>query len=192
MKRNVVVIGGGPAGLSCALWLKHLEYNPIVIERQPQLGGLQKLSPFVNKWYLGVYGQTGKELAQTLRHHAEREDIQILLGCRIKQILAGEHFQIRTPDHEISADAMVIATGQRVLGFETIEMIPGSHELLNSGKVCFNPGIIPTAEEQVVGVVGGGDNGLGTVIMLAETAKQVHLFVRSQLRGFPHNQKKNL
>ena len=105
MKRNVVVIVGGPAGLSCALWLKHLEYNPIIIEKQPQLGGLQKLSPFVNKWYLGVYGQTGKELAQTLRHHAEIEHLQILLGCRMKRILGGEHFKISTLDHEISADA---------------------------------------------------------------------------------------
>ncbi len=58
MTKVIAVIGGGPAGMSCALWLKHLDFSPIIIEQGPQLGGLQNISPFQNKWYLGVPGYT--------------------------------------------------------------------------------------------------------------------------------------
>lgn len=194
MKKVVAIIGGGPAGMSCAIWLKNLGLYPIIIEKSEQLGGLQNINPFHNKWYLGVTGKTGKELADRFRQHTELECLPTLLGSKLKRIVrgenvGGENFRICTEDHEITAQSIVIATGQRFKGHETIESIAGSQQLLSSKRVCFNPGAIPITHGQVVAVVGGGDNGLGTATMLADTAQHVHLFVRSQLRGFELNQK---
>ena len=53
MKKTIGIIGGRPAGMSCALWLKYLGFSPIIIEKKEQLGGLQQLSNFQNVWYLG-------------------------------------------------------------------------------------------------------------------------------------------
>jgi len=190
MKKIIGIIGGGPAGMSCALWLKYLGFYPIIIEKSKDIGGLQNINPFHNKWYLGVSGKTGKELAQEFRRHIEVELIPTLYGSQLKRIIRGDNFRLFMGGHEIIAQAIVIATGQRFKGYETIESIAGSNQLLSSQRVCFNPGAIPITHSQVVAVVGGGDNGLGTATMLADTAKHIHLFVRSQLRGFGMNQKR--
>lgn len=41
MNKTVCVIGGGASGMSCTLWLKHLGFSPILIERDKKLGGQQ-------------------------------------------------------------------------------------------------------------------------------------------------------
>lgn len=189
MKKVVVVIGGGPAGMSCALWLKHLRLYPIILEKSKQLGGLQNINPFHNRWYLGVPGKTGQELAQQFRQQIELQVMPTVFDCQLKRIIREDNFRLFMEKYEIAAQAIVIATGQRFKRGETIESIAGSNQLLSSERVCFNPGAIPIAHGQVVAVVGAGDNGLGTATMLADTAKHVHLFVRSQMRGFGMNKK---
>jgi len=194
MNRIIGIIGGGPAGMSSALWLKYLGFSPIIIEKKQQLGGLQQVSHFQNVWYLGLLGQTGYEIAEQFRQHIEAEHLSTLLGSQIQGIVkTGDNFRIFTQENEIIAQGLVIATGQRVKGYEAIESIDGSHQLLSSQQVCFDPGATPLltshVNEQVVAVVGGGDNGLVTAIRLADQAKHIHLFVRSQMRGFEVNQK---
>lgn len=188
MKKIIAIIGGGPAGMSCAIWLKHFGFYPIIIEKSKQLGGLQNINPYQNRWYLGVPGKTGKELAQECCRHIEIELIPTHLGSKLKRIMRQENqFKICTEEHEITAQSIVIATGLRIKKDEALESMVVRHQL--SKRVCFNPGVIPINYGQVVAVVGGGDNGLGAALMLADTAKHVHLFVRSQLRGFKLNQK---
>ena len=190
MNKVVAVIGGGPAGMSCALWLKNLKFSPIIIEKNKQLGGAQTISPFHNTWYLGMPGQTGMELAKQFSRHNELEVIPTLFDCKIQHITREDNnFQIVTNTHKITAKSIVIATGQRYKAYETIESIPGRQELLSSPNVCFSPGATPIVHGKKVAVVGGGDNGLGTARILADTAQHIHLFVRSQFHGFSMNQK---
>ncbi|KZL48829.1 hypothetical protein A2T98_16005 [Nodularia spumigena CENA596] len=194
MNKVIGIIGGGPAGMSSALWLKYLGFSPIIIEKKQQLGGLQQVSHFQNLWYLGLLGQTGYEIAEQFRQHIEAEHLSTLLGSHLQGITkTGDNFRIFTEENEITAQGLVIATGQRVKGYEAIESIEGSHQLLSSQQVCFDPGATPLltshVNEQVVAVVGGGDNGLVTAIRLADKAKHIHLFIRSQMRGFEVNQK---
>ncbi|NEQ88403.1 MAG: NAD(P)/FAD-dependent oxidoreductase [Moorea sp. SIO2I5] len=88
----VAVIGGGPTGMSCALWFKNLGFLPIIIEKNKQLGGLQRVSHFQNVWYLGLPGHTGYELAELFRQHLKEESITMLLDSKLKSIVkAGEH-----------------------------------------------------------------------------------------------------
>ncbi len=194
MNRIICVIGGGPSGMSCTLWLKHLGFTPILIEKSEKLGGLQQLSHFQNVWYLGVPGQTGYELAGQFRRHVEAEMLSTVLGSQLKDITkVGDDFRIVTDRNEITARCIVIATGQRVKAFEAIESVPGSEYLLSSERVCFNPGATPLLESQVSGgvvaIVGGGDNGLVTARILGNTAQHIHLFIRSEMRAFDVNQK---
>jgi len=189
MKKIVAVIGGGPAGMSCGLWLQNLGFYTIILEKSDQLGGAQKENPFEKRWYLGIAGQTGKELAAQFRRHIEVAGVPTLLNCNLISITPGKHFQIRTDSQNITAQAIVIATGQRFRAYETIASIASGPEIELSKRVCFNPGATPITHGQTVAVIGAGDNGLGTAIMLADSAKHIHLFVRSQMRAFPHHQK---
>lgn len=197
MNEVIGIVGGGPAGMSCALWLKNLGFLPTILEQNQQLGGLQKLSPFTNKWYLGLPGQTGIEIGDRLSQHIKDENIPTIPGVKLKSIIKeGENFKIIAEENEITVRCIVIATGQRLRGYESIQSIEGSRELLSSERVCFNPGNTPLlgtrVRGRVVAVVGGGDNGLGTVICLENIAKQFHLFVRKDMRGFAINKKKIL
>ncbi|MDJ1185685.1 NAD(P)/FAD-dependent oxidoreductase [Roseofilum casamattae] len=197
MNATIVILGGGPAGLSCALWLKHLGFSPIIVEKQTRLGGLQRLSFFYNSWYLGLMGKTGIEIADQLEQHITLEDIPTICGDRLQTIIQhGDRFQIFTDTQEIIAHSLVIATGQRVKGYDAIADVEGSRQLLSSENVCFDPGKTPLLSSQidggVVAVIGGGDNGMGTVRYLENAAQHIHLLVRSELRGFAVNKQKML
>ena len=120
MKKVIAIIGGGPAGMSCALWLKHLDYYPIIIEKSDRLGGLQNINPFHNKWYLGVHGKTGEKLAREFQRQMEVEFITTFLGARLQKITKGENFKIYTKDTEIEVASIAIATGQRFKSKRTL------------------------------------------------------------------------
>lgn len=187
--RKVCVIGGGPAGLSCALWLKNLGLSPLILERSGRLGGLQNTNENPNNWYIGIPGKIGKELIKEFVAHVERENLDVLLNATLDTIQRkDEYFQIEVNGNAIPVGAIVICTGQRVRQYETIQTIPGSEILKDSTQVFFNPSIIATQVAAFAGrqvaVVGGGDNALLSAAYIANTAQRVHLIVRSALCGF--------
>jgi thioredoxin reductase len=195
VSKTIAIIGGGPAGLSCALWLKYLGFTPIIMERKHQLGGSQRLSHFNNVWYLGMIKKTGRQFAEQFAQHVEAEKLETLFGLEIQHIAkAGDDFKIIFNGQERVVQGLLIATGQRPKGCEWIESIAGAELLRSSANVCFDPGATPLLvldsriEGQIVAVVGGGDNGLVTAMLLANKAKQVHLFVRGPMLGFAVNQ----
>ena len=59
-KKTIGIIGWGPAGMSGTLWLKYLGFDPIIIEKKQQLGGLQQVSNFQNVYFLGLFGKNDK------------------------------------------------------------------------------------------------------------------------------------
>ncbi|MEL7036423.1 MAG: NAD(P)-binding protein [Cyanobacteria bacterium J06592_8] len=69
MNQTIGIVGGGPAGMFCALWLKQLGFLPIIIERSQRLGGLRQLSLFNNTSYLGLIGKKAIEIAEQLEQH---------------------------------------------------------------------------------------------------------------------------
>ena len=192
--RKVCVIGGGAAGLSCALWLQNLGLSPLILERSERLGGLQNTNENTNNWYIGISGKVGKELIKEFVAHVERENIDVLLNVTLSTIQRkDEYFQIEVNGNVILARAIVICTGQRVRQYEAIQPITGSEILKDSTQVFFNPSIIATQVATFAGrqvaVVGGGDNALLSAVYIANTAQRVHLIVRSTLCGFGLYQK---
>jgi thioredoxin reductase len=192
MNRTVAILGGGPAGLSCALWLQQLGLAPVVMERSPQLGGIQRSSHYVNNYYLGLAGHTGREVAEQFVRHARAADFRVICNARIESITkTAGGFAIRTNDTQIEARAIVVATGQRVRGPEAVAGIHADWSAL-SEQIGFDPGQTPLlvnqVKNQVVAVVGGGDNAMSTSVMLGESAAHIHLLSRSPLHGFKINQ----
>ena len=71
----VPIIGGGPAGMSCALWLHNCALRPIIIERETALGGMARRSPYLNEGLLGrARGKRERERRRIRAPHSPRLD----------------------------------------------------------------------------------------------------------------------
>src|SRR5712691_10735354 len=82
----VAIIGGGPAGMSCALWLHNYELHPIIIEREAVLGGMARRSPYPNEWLLGRPGESARENAHAFERHIRAKSVETWLGARPQQL----------------------------------------------------------------------------------------------------------
>lgn len=71
-----IIVGGGPAGASCALWLKMLGFKPCIVERRATLGGLQNENPYPNQWIAPIFGKSGVEVAaKAIQRTLERDAV---------------------------------------------------------------------------------------------------------------------
>src|SRR3981189_711743 len=77
----VPIIGGGPAGMSCALWLHNYGLRPVIIEKATALGGMARRRPHPNDWLLGRPGATARENAQEFAQHIARMSVETRLGA---------------------------------------------------------------------------------------------------------------
>ena len=65
----VPIIGGGPAGMSCALWLHNYGLHPVIIEQEAVLGGMAERNPYPNPWLLGWPGAMARDHANAFARH---------------------------------------------------------------------------------------------------------------------------
>lgn len=86
MTEDVSVIGGGPAGAACALWVHQLGMHALLLEARPVVGGLQLRSPYENRWIPGLQGKTGQEVAASLQAHLEAAAVPHELNFNVVSI----------------------------------------------------------------------------------------------------------
>lgn len=183
---NVAIIGGGVAGMSCALWLKQLGYVPHIIECGSVLGGQLNTLHRINRWVLGFINQTSAEIAKRYSEHIINEQINCYYQSEIIAIetrAVGYYLKVKTQGESIDLTvcAMVIATGVRVA--ELFADINIAQYLQQQGQLSFSPfshleQSKPT-NKQSVAVIGGGDNAHYTTHDIAQTALQTYLLMRS-------------
>ena len=85
----VPIIGGGPAGMSCALWLHNYGLRPIIIEKETALGGMARHSPYPNEWLLGRPGETARANAEAFARHVRQRTIETWIGARPQRVARG-------------------------------------------------------------------------------------------------------
>ncbi|MEI7866556.1 MAG: NAD(P)/FAD-dependent oxidoreductase [Candidatus Methylumidiphilus sp.] len=191
MNKTVVgILGGGPAGMSCALWLKHLGLSPIIIERNAALGGQLPDIHRINRWVLGLPGRTGPELAQLYSNHVTEENIPVKYNTQLTAIEAtavGYRLILREADEAqtaIRVQALVIATGLQAQGIEVFSKTPELDSLYARGLIGCHPtdhlDKLECFRGKTVAVIGGGDNAYFTVKDVAAVAARTHLIIRSR------------
>jgi thioredoxin reductase (NADPH) len=194
--KTVAVIGGGPAGMSCALWLKHFNFNPVLIERDHVLGGLQRLNSGRNKWLLGHSSITGHEMSETFQRNLKLEDIPIFVDTKVTRVekspkgfqlrLGGATSQSISTGSVLEAVAVVIATGTTLKKEEAFANVPGIDTVIQRKLIRFTP---PSIDALVgfsgkrVAVIGGGDNAFETALSIVRIASHVDLMIRSRVRA---------
>lgn len=190
--KQIAIIGGGVAGMSCALWLNQLGLSPIIIERNSALGGQLLNYNRVNNWVLGFQHKTSVELASLYHSHIVAENIPISYCTEltaIESIERGYRLFLQTTDLKsvMEIEALVIATGVRALIPENFSHIEGFN-LLYAAKLIYG---FPTdhldkldfLRGKRVAVIGGGDNAHFTTADIALSAACTFLLTRSPAKA---------
>lgn len=169
---DVVVIGGGPAGLTAALYLARARYRVVVIEKEHFGGQITITSEVVN--YPGVSHTSGTELTETMRKQAQGFGAEFLLAEVTKLELDGDVKKVYTSRGSLSCFGVLLATGAhpRMVGFE------GEEEFRGHGVAyCATcDGEFFTGKE--VFVVGGGFAAAEESLFLTKYAKHVTILIR--------------
>jgi len=188
---TVPIIGGGPAGMSCALWLHNFGLRPVIIEQELALGGMARRSPYPNDWLLGRPGESPRENAAAFARHIHNLAVETWLGARPRHARreSGGQFGLDialagspTP-RPLSGAAIVIATGTSFRGEEWLDEVKNARRLAEAGRVHLGPTAVgePGADlGSRIAVIGGGDNAFDVSRMLAEKGARVTLLMRSK------------
>lgn len=175
---DILVAGGGPAGLTAALYAARAGKSVVVLEGNAP-GGQINFSPLVEN-YPGLPSIPGSQFSQDLLRQAEELGVELEYEAVTSFRTHGNGFQVTTDCALRECRALVLATGvqHRTLG------LPGEEELVGQGvsycAVCDGP----FCKGKPVAVVGGGDTALQDALFLAQLCPQVTLIHRrDQFRG---------
>ena len=178
MSRNdlydVIVIGGGPAGLTAGLYLARARYRVLILEKDDFGGQITITNEVVN--YPGVGRTTGRALTQTMRQQAQDFGAEFLSAEAIGLDVHGDVKTVHTSRGDLKAFGILIATGAspRKLGFE------GESEYAGRGVAyCATCDGEFFAGKEVL-VVGGGFAAAEESVFLTTYASKVTVLVRDQ------------
>ncbi|MCE5321829.1 FAD-dependent oxidoreductase [bacterium] len=176
---DVVVIGGGPAGLSCALYTARAKLHTLVLDRAPGAGALASTAKIEN--YPGVKGPVpGSELLDTIRDQAMHFGANYSKSAVMAVDLISETKTFYTPAGTYHGRTAVIATGS--LGRH--EKILGEENFIGRGVSYCVTCDAAFFKDKVAAVVGHNDVVLEEALFLARFAKIVHLITpMSRLKG---------
>jgi thioredoxin reductase (NADPH) len=171
--RELIIIGGGPAGYTAALYAARANLEPLVIEGFAWGGQLMITSDVEN--YPGYPdGIMGPEMMQDFRRQAERFGARFVTDDVTKVDFTEHPFRVWVGDKEHTAESVIVATGAtaRQLGLESERTLQG-----RGVSYCAVCDAAFFREKEVV-VVGGGDSAMEEAIFLTKFATKVSLVHR--------------
>jgi thioredoxin reductase (NADPH) len=180
----VVIVGGGPAGLTAGIYAARSGLRAVVIERGA-LGGQVATTPIVEN-YPGLTQVGGKTLVDIMVSHA-LEYVKIFAGEEVMEVTPGEPIEVKTNRRRFTAKALLLATGavHRHLG------APGESRLSGHGVSYCSTCDGPLFKGKRVIIVGGGNSAVTEALHLQNVGVDVTLVHRrNTLRAQEHLSKK--
>ncbi len=165
---DIIVIGGGPAGLTAAIYARRANKSVLVIEKG-SFGGQITFSPKVEN-IPGFSEVTGNEFAEKIVEQALNLDAEVECA-EVLSVTDGDIKTVHTDSGDFEGKSVIIATGakHRMLGLDREQDFVG--EGISFCAVC--DGAFYTG--QTVAVIGGGNSALQEAILLADLAQKVYV-----------------
>ena len=169
---DLIVVGGGPAGLTAALYLARAKYRVLVLEKEQFGGQISITHEVVN--YPGIAKTSGKALTDTIQQQAESFGAEFMLAEAIGFDLSGDIKTVRTNQGEHRCFGILLATGAhpRTVGFKGEE----EHKGRGVAYCATCDGEFFTGKE--IFVVGGGYAAAEESVFLTKFARHVTILVR--------------
>lgn len=176
---DVVIVGGGPAGLACALYAARGKLSTVILDRAPTAGSLAYAPKIAN--YPGVTGaMRGSDLLEIMRSQAIDFGAAYRKSAVIAMDVLSESKVAYATDGAYTGRSLVIATGSRGRN----EKIEGEEEYIGRGVHYCATCDGAFYAERVVGVIGYDESALEEALFLTRFAREVHIISpRSNLTG---------
>jgi thioredoxin reductase (NADPH) len=172
---DLIVVGGGPAGLTAALYAAREGIDTLVIERGA-LGGQAAATERLDNMPGFADGIEGSQFADQLRRQAARFGVEVLQAQDVVGMRSHDNYHcVGTADgSEYSAHALLLTTGSRYRRLQ----VPGENDFIGAGIHFCATCDGPFYRDQPVAVVGGGNSATEESLFLANLAESVTLLVR--------------
>lgn len=171
---DVVIIGGGPAGITSAIYLKRAGINVCILERLFLGGKIAENSVIDN--YPGLYNIDGASFALKLSEHINHFDIPVIYDEIVKIQIGNEAKVIETKQNILKCKKIIIATGSVPRRLE----VEGEKELIGRGisfcAVC--DGMF--FKDKNVAIIGAGNTAFESALALSKTSSIVYLLIRDK------------
>jgi thioredoxin reductase (NADPH) len=171
---DVIIIGGGPAGLTAAIYASRAGLSCIILEKL-MLGGQVAITNTIEN-YPGFQSVLGNDFAEQLTEQATSSGVKIVLEEVIHCNLNGEIKTVQTDANTYESKAIIFALGSTWRKLN----VPGEDTFLGKGVSYCATCDGNFFKGRTVSIVGGGNTALGDAIQLAKICKQVNLIHRRE------------
>ncbi len=176
---DLIIIGGGPAGLTAGLYAARARLNAVMIEKAAP-GGQILVSDWIENYPGFPEGISGADLMQKMVDQAEKFNLRIETNEIVSVDFSGPIKKIGLSDGSVTAYSVILATGAspQKLG------VPGEDRFYGKGVSFCATCDGPFFRDQAVAAVGGGDTAIQESLFLTKFAKKVYVIHRrDQLRA---------
>jgi len=175
---DVAVVGGGPAGLSAAMYAARKNLSTILITLD--LGGQVGITHLVTN-YPGMPVVEGPELVRLMFEQAYMYGLERLIGERVDDIRVDGRAKVLklASGKEVKARSVILASGAQKRRLE----IPGEDKFSGRGVVYCSTCDGPFYREKTIAIVGGGSSALEAAVEMSGIAKKVHVVSRGPWSG---------
>lgn len=188
---DVAVVGGGPAGLTAAIYASRAGLSVLVLEGL--VPGGQAATTYQIENYPGFQNITGDQLAKEFTEHARASGAEILLEKAEKLELEGGTKAVRTAKNRYEAKTVILAQGARHRKLN----VPGEDEFSGRGVSYCATCDGNFFRGRDVAVIGGGNTAVGDAVQLAKTCRHVTVvyhgdrlgampYLEKQMNGLPN------
>ena len=168
---DVIIIGGGPAGLSAGLYASRRALNTLVISRD--IGGQIAKTPDIEN-YPGIDKISGIELATRLKGQAERFGAKIIFEETTKVEKLKDKFLVHTLRNKYEARTVILASGKKPRELD----VPGENEFKGKGVSYCATCDVPFFKNKTLVIAGGGNSALDAALLASKYSKKVYLIHR--------------